>query len=257
MISVVICSVNAARYRAATSMYGRLLAGAPHELIGVHDARSLCEGYNRGLEASRGDLVMFSHDDVEFLAPDFGRRVRAYLGVYDLIGVAGTSRLLGPRWAKAGPPWIYGQVAQFARGMPGFEVSIFGAPARHVGGMQAFDGLWFACRREVAASVRFDADTFDHFHLYDLDFTFRCHLAGFRLGVVNDLHAVHASRGGYDAVWQQQADRFTAKHAASLDPMRPRQFLVGGARVADKREAVELMTPPHWALLPDIAAEGA
>lgn len=248
MISVVICSIDAAKFRAASANNARLLAGEPHEIIGIHDARSLCEGYNRGAAMARGDLLLFSHDDVEFLAADFCAKVKRALATDDVVGVAGTSRLIHPRWTKAGPPWIFGQVAH--AGAPGgkaFEIAVFGAPSRRVGGIHAVDGLWFGCRREAWDKVRFDEETFDGFHLYDLDFSFRAHLAGLRVAVRTDLHAIHASRGGYDARWEKYAERFLKKHRASLHPMAPRAFQVGGVEAQSRAEAVALMTPPHWA----------
>ena len=41
MISVVICSVTPEKYKAVCASYARCLAGTPHEIVGVHDARSL------------------------------------------------------------------------------------------------------------------------------------------------------------------------------------------------------------------------
>ncbi len=248
MISVVICSVDAAKFRAASGCYGRLLASEPHEIVGIHDARGLCEGYNRGAAKARGELLLFSHDDVEFLAPDFAAKVVRSLETDDVVGVAGTSRLISARWAKAGPPWVFGQVAHIsAFGGRTFEIALFGAPSRRVGGMQALDGLWFGCRREAWETVRFDEDTFDGFHLYDLDFTFRAHLAGLSVAVRTDLYPIHVSRGAYDARWEKYAERFVKKHGGSLHPMRPRMFHVGGAEALTRAEAVALMTPPHWA----------
>jgi hypothetical protein len=69
-ISVLICSINAAKYARVTASYERLLASYPHEIIGIHDARSLAEGYNRAVQASRGEWLLFSHDDVEIVSSD-------------------------------------------------------------------------------------------------------------------------------------------------------------------------------------------
>jgi len=37
--------------------------------VRIPDARSLAEGYNRGLRRARGDLLLFSHDDVRIVTP--------------------------------------------------------------------------------------------------------------------------------------------------------------------------------------------
>jgi hypothetical protein len=73
-----------------------------------------------------------------------------------------------------------------------------------------------AARAEVARAVRFDAGTFDRFHLYDLDFTFRAFLAGYRIAVCRDIVLVHRSQGRYDAAWDEQRLRFERKFAGRL-----------------------------------------
>ena len=69
-ISVLICSIDADKYARVTANYQRLLSGHPHEIIGIHDVRSLAEGYNRAVHKSRGELLLFSHDDVEIVSGD-------------------------------------------------------------------------------------------------------------------------------------------------------------------------------------------
>ena len=86
------------------------------------------------------------------------------------------------------------------------------------------DGVLLAARREVFTAVPFDAETFDGFHLYDVDWSYRASRSGFRLGVASDLLIVHASRGAYDEVWQYYADRFCAKHGAGRSPSNPSSF---------------------------------
>src|SRR5690348_2577735 len=108
MISLVMCSVDDGRAQAATQAYSRVFRGEEFEMIRIADATSLAEGLNRGLARSRGELVVFSHDDVEFLAPDFARRLEGHMSHCDILGVAGTRRLAGPNWTDAGPPYLYG-----------------------------------------------------------------------------------------------------------------------------------------------------
>src|SRR6185437_1711973 len=98
MISIVICSVDARKLAAATDMYQRLFSGHAHEIVHISDARGLCEGNNRGLRRSRGEIVIFSHDDVEFRAPDFASRLLNHLNYCDIAGVAGTDRLCNGDW---------------------------------------------------------------------------------------------------------------------------------------------------------------
>ncbi len=219
LISIIVCSIDPAKLAATTRMYRQLFAGQTYELIHIGDARSLSEGYNRGLAQSRGELLIFAHDDLDILNPDFVAIIRRQLAHYDLLGVAGTRHLLGNRWGDAGWPHQHGWVAHPGED-GGVDLSIFrvfAASAEHIEGI---DGLFFAVRRQVAEALRFDEQTFDGFHFYDLDFSYRTFLAGYRLAVCNELTIVHHSRGRFDARWADYAARFMDKHRATL-PTEP------------------------------------
>src|SRR2546423_736428 len=108
MISVIICSIDRAKFDCVTAMYYRLIPQV--QVIGIHDAPSLAEGYNRGIAQSSGDLLILSHDDIEIVNQDFHARLISHLNKFDLVGVAGTTKLIAPGWMGAGPPHIFGQV---------------------------------------------------------------------------------------------------------------------------------------------------
>jgi hypothetical protein len=101
MISIVICSIDSEKFVAVSANYATLFAGEPYEIIATHDTKSLAEGYNRGFARSTGEIMVFSHDDIEILAPDFVRKLRNYLNVYDIVGVEGTSCLIDAKWLAA------------------------------------------------------------------------------------------------------------------------------------------------------------
>src|SRR5271168_4354609 len=111
MISVIICSIDPAKFVAVEAMYRAAMGDEPWELIGIHDARSIAEAYNRGFARSRGETVIFSHDDVEVLNPDFPRRITGHVARFDMIGVAGTDCVIGARWKAAGASHWFGQIA--------------------------------------------------------------------------------------------------------------------------------------------------
>lgn len=217
-VSIVVCSVDPAKFAAVTANLKAVLAGCEHEIIGIHDARSLCEGYARGLTRSRGNILVFCHDDIEILTPDFAARLRAHLERFDIVGPVGTTRMAGASWLYSGWPHQQGIVVHAARGPNPFRVEVYGAPAAAVPGAQALDGLFLAGRRAAVEAVGFDAATFDGFHLYDMDFTFRAHRAGLRVAACPDLWMVHRSTGRMDAVWRRYADRFLDRHAGALPP---------------------------------------
>lgn len=219
-ISVIVCSNRPQRFADCAQLYALALAPAVPQIVGIHDARSLCEGYERGIRASRGDVLILSHDDVDILAPDFLARLLRALQHFDLCGVAGATRLTGPAWGWAGHPHVHGWIAHRPGGHGAWRPA-FWSPAPMTSGAVALDGVFLAGRRHVFEQVRFDAQTFDGFHGYDIDFTLRAAQAGYRVGVCGDLGLVHESLGVFDADWQRYAERFRVKHPACNQPQRP------------------------------------
>ena len=246
MISLIICSVDEEKFRRVADNYRRALCDEPFEIIRVRNAPGMAAGYNEGFARSHGDIVIFSHDDVHLLTPHLAPLLRRHLNTYDVLGIAGTTKLQGGQWILSGPPYVYGQVAtpNYDEGI--FEVAIWGAPAKGVGGIKALDGVFLCARREVVDKVPFDERTFRGFHLYDIDFTFRAYLAGFKLGVCCDLHLVHSSPGNFDDQFYDQQDLFMEKHRAALDEGAERVFNITLLKANSLAEVSEVMTPPHW-----------
>jgi glycosyl transferase family 2 len=216
VISVIICSIDADRFAAVEETYARHFGDESYEIVGIHDAKSLCEGYNRGLSRAKGELCVFSHDDIEILSDDLGGTLKRHLEEWDVVGVAGTTRMCAMGWANSGIRYARGVVTH--RVPAGYEIQFLGAPELVNGAIQGLDGVFFAARRPVAERIGFDAATFDGWHGYDTDFTFRCYLAGYRLAVCLDIRLVHFSQGAVDEAWLRYAGRFQEKHAAHLSP---------------------------------------
>jgi GT2 family glycosyltransferase len=215
-VSVVICSIDAAKFSRVSENYRALFAGRELEIIGIHDARSLADGYNRGIARSRGEHIILSHDDIEVLTPDFADRLERHLADFDLIGVAGTTRLVTGKWESAGDPYAFVLISAPVPDSVGYVTVLRGGGPLVVPGIQALDGVFMAMRRKVALSIPFDEALFDHFHLYDLDFSFRAYQAGFVLAVCRDIVLIHQSIGKFDAVWNDYRRRFEDKHRAHL-----------------------------------------
>ena len=89
--------------------------------------------------------------------------------------------------------------------------------------------------------IRWDEETFKAFHCYDIDCTYRAHLAGYRLGLAMDLQIFHHSHGSYGEDWKYAARLFHAKHAATLGRMNPRKFQFAAVNTSSKEEAMAVM----------------
>lgn len=252
-VSIVICSIDAAKYERVCVNYRRLYASQPIEIIGIHDARSLAEGYNRGIARAAGELLILSHDDVEILSADFAARVERHLALFDLIGIAGTTRLIEGSWAGAGDPYVYTLITSPLPDTGGYATMLLGGGPLVVPDIQALDGVFMAMRRAVAVATPFDAATFDHFHHYDLDFSLRAYQAGRKLAVCRDLVLIHQSTGRYDPVWEEYKRRFEIKHRAHLPATWSAREGARASFAAKSREEVATRCIPEK--LAHIAAE--
>jgi tetratricopeptide (TPR) repeat protein len=221
-ISVISCSRSDQEGRRIKEHYQAMLRGHDFEIVQIYDARSLCEGYNRGFAQARGDVLVFSHDDIEILSADFADRLLRHLSANDIVGIAGTSRLVGPSWTAAGWPRTHGCIVHDHLDGSGFDFECYGPPSS--GPIEALDGVFIAANRKVCETVRFDEATFDGFHFYDLDFCYRAFLQGFRIAVPWDILIAHRVRpdhpvnwGKYPAEWEKYVPVFMAKHGGRLD----------------------------------------
>jgi len=212
-VSIVVCSVRPGLLEEMQQNYRAALGDRPHEFVVIGNARSLCEGYNRGLALARHPIVVFSHDDVELLSPRPFDAIEDALASHDIVGIAGATVASGPAVMWAGHPHLRGFVALPASDRPGaVQGTVYGLECGVVGGMQTLDGFLFAARREAALAVGFDQETFDGFHFYDLDFTYRAHAAGLRLAVTTEVCALHRSLGNFGEDWHHYSRRFAEKH---------------------------------------------
>jgi hypothetical protein len=249
LLSVVMCSRDDARFARSSASFTRALSGVEHEIIRIVDARGMCEGYNRGIAQARGERLILAHDDVEILSDDFAIKVERRLDRFDLFGVEGTTKLIGPAGHLAGPPWVFGQMLYDNGPEKGLRVYITGLPGRTVAQAQSVDGVFIAVWRRVWEKLRFDEQTFTGWHLYDVDFSYRAHLAGFKVGIVCDLDLFHyvARRADMyqDPQWVAAAEAFWNKHKATLPPLPANwvQWWPMMVRVQLPQEAVNVMRP--------------
>jgi tetratricopeptide (TPR) repeat protein len=221
-ISVVSCSRSNEEGRRVRDHFETTLRGYDFEIIQIYDARSLCEAYNRGFARTRGEVLIFAHDDIEILSADFANHLLRYLSSNDLLGIAGTSRLVGPSWTAAGWPQTHGCIVHEHLDGSGFDFECYGPASK--GPIQAVDGVFFAANRKVCEKIGFDDTTFDGFHFYDLDFCYRAFLQGFRIVVPWDILIAHRVRpdhpvnwGKYPVEWEKYIPAFMTKHGSRFD----------------------------------------
>lgn len=236
-LSVVVCSNNPTKLAGLESNLRSLVPGDALELIAITDARSMCEGYNRGARRAGAEHLLFCHDDIRIHSPAFAWTLAERLRDFDLVGIAGAARVIDGHWVSAGIPHLAGQVLHRLADRAGVTYSLYGVGGAVRTGIHALDGLLLGVRRETWQSFRFDADHYGGFHLYDLDFSYRCHLGGARLAVCTDLLVEHHSLGRYDATWRRWAGVFAARFADRLPEAAPGPQVVTNFRLAGMDDA--------------------
>ena len=230
---IVVCSIDDAKRQRIERLYRRLFAGVEHELVVIRDARSLASAYNACVARSAADYIVLSHDDIGILADDFAQRIAALLQGFDAVGVVGSTQMRGPAVGWSGHPHLRGWIAHRASDSDELHADVLD-PRPLASDVVVLDGVLIAARRRTLVDVPFDAATFDGFHLYDLDWSYRAAQAGKRLAAAGELLVVHASRGAYDDVWERYADRFCVKHRIYRTPPAPSSFF--GAGFADAEQ---------------------
>jgi hypothetical protein len=219
--SLIVCSVDRARLDECIARYRAAFGEEAFELIVIDDARSLAEGYNRGIARAHGANVVFSHDDAFPISATFADRLAVHLDQVEVVGIAGATAALTGFWGYAGQPYTHGHVVAAALSGSHVDLLVWGATSRRIDAVRLLDGCMIAARRDVAAAVGFDAQRFDGFHLYDADFSLRAYAAGHAVSVVSDITIYHRSTGDFDSEWHRYHERFLAEHAARLDRVEP------------------------------------
>ncbi|MDG5813920.1 glycosyltransferase [Chitinispirillales bacterium ANBcel5] len=195
--------------------------GTENELLIIKNSGgevSLSSVYNFGLSKAKGEIVVFMHDDLFFMRPDWGLVLQdkflknPYLGV---VGLAGTQYLHADNysWTSAGRPYLKGQLLyHFENG--DFFATLF---SDQKGDFEVVccTGVFMAVRSEVFASARFDEDNFDDFYFHDLDFCMQVR-NNWRIMVTTDILAKHCSPGSFGKQYHLYGSRFMNKHLGSL-----------------------------------------
>jgi hypothetical protein len=180
--------------------------------------------------------------------PDLPARLARHLERFDVLGPVGTRKLVSMNWADAGAEHLYGAMTgPDANGAT--ATGYFGGETVAIDGIVAHEGAFIVARREAALAVDWDDVTFDDWHGYDTDFTFRAHLAGWRLGVALDLPMLHFSRGTFGPGYERSKARFAAKHAGKLATGQSGVNLITMIPMKDRdaiRDFFDRMDRAHW-----------
>jgi hypothetical protein len=190
--------------------------------------KSMCAGYNLALKQVTTPYVIFAHHDAFPLPFDgyfIGKKLEAHLRHADVVGFAGSNRLVSTKWFSAGAAYTFGQVVNIAatpNQQPPIAACLWERPARLVIGVKLLDGYCIVVKTDVAKEIGWDENTFTDFHLYDLDFALSAAAKGKKIAVATDTYICHASHGSYQLpVWAVEGEKFMKKWKGHADLSRP------------------------------------
>ena len=176
---------------------------------------SLSKLYNKGLEESKNNIVVFMHDDIDIETPNVAHILNQLFSKFPnhgIIGLAGTDELVSGMWWEKREK-MYGKVKHEHNGK--IHCSHYsenlGSNLKEV---VTVDGLFFAVHKE-RIKEKFDEE-FDGFHFYDIPFCVLNHLKGVKIGVTTKIMVIHKSIGQVNEQWKNNKLFFEKKYGNNL-----------------------------------------
>lgn len=175
----------------------------------VNNGEGLTKPYNKLLNAALYDIVVFLHDDIEIKTNNWGNKLIKHYKrntEYGILGVAGSKSL-----PESGKWWedtrkMYGNVYHTHEGKTWLS-----AYSKDIGNQLEetviVDGVFFSVHKKRIKETF--GENFEGFHFYDVDFTFRNHIKGVKVGVHFDIKINHFSIGETNDEWENNRNKFS------------------------------------------------
>ena len=172
---------------------------------------SLPEVYNKGLEESKNDIIVFLHDDVILQSTNMTPKIVKMFEKfpeYGIIGVAGTTDLVNGRWWEIRKS-MHGQVGHTKDGKTWKNKYSKESYVDNLKDVVCVDGVFFIVHKKRIKKT-FDID-FKGFHFYDIPFCISNYLEGVKIGVTTKFDIVHKSIGITNEQWEENKKQFEEK----------------------------------------------
>lgn len=216
MISIIVSSVSPEQNDRFRQNIKQTIGDTPYELL-VHDNREthwgLCKLYNELASKSNYDILCFLHEDILFHTFGWGKILMDFFHKTPKAGVVGfagatlktktfsgwggyksTSRINILQCRRARKPRAYNANPEKDEFSP----------------VAITDGMAIIVRKEIWEQNPFDQQTFNGFHLYDLDFSLQI-AQRYTNYVCQIIEVEHLSPGSFSEVWHKESLKFHAK----------------------------------------------
>jgi hypothetical protein len=212
MISIIICS----KYSDISSKLKHNIEktiGVPFELIIIDNSNnkySIFEAYNIGVAKAKFEILCFMHEDILYHSSDWGKQVLNELSNPEIgiIGLAGSYYLLNipSPWYKA-KPFVKNLIQYRGKDRAPKIYTMKEKRAEVV----CVDGFWFCSKRNIFQDIRFDTETYNGFHFYDLDICTQIRNHGYKAIITSEISVEHFSGGNLNTQWIEDSVRFYNK----------------------------------------------
>lgn len=182
----------------------------------INKGESLTSFYNKGLNESKYDYVIFLHDDLTIETKQVANKIVKLFEKnpeYGIIGVAGTKYMStsGTWWEDKNK--MYGKVAHTHEGKTWLS-SYSEDLGNELEETVVVDGVFFAVNKKVIKKT-FNEDV-KGFHFYDVDFSFNNHINGVKVGVTTLIRINHRSIGMTNEEWEKNRVQFSETYKEHL-----------------------------------------
>lgn len=204
---------------------------------------SLTEIYNKGLNETTNNIVVFLHDDLEFDNDNIGKKILNHFNNsdYGILGIAGTTDLVSGRWWDLQHRMV-GIVNHKHEGKK-WESRYSNNFGDKIIPLLTVDGLFFAINKTKIKN-HFDED-FKGFHFYDISFCVDNFLNGVKIGCIFDIKVTHLSIGQTNQNWEDNKVLFENKFRDNL----PLSLPVNEIHYNKRNISVKLNKQPKVAII--------
>ena len=156
---------------------------------------SLTQVYNKGLNESVNDIVVFMHDDLILETSNMTPKIVKLFEKhpeYGIIGIAGTDKLTSGMWwqNRENMFGVVGHLHEGKRHVNHYSKGVFNDVLKDV---VIVDGLFFIVRKSLLKK-EFN-EQFEGFHFYDISFCVENQFEGVRIGLTTKFGVTHKSVG--------------------------------------------------------------
>ena len=219
MLSIIICSRQAILNNNLNGNIHNTI-GCNYELIVIDNSEnnySIFEAYNIGIEKSKGEYLCFIHDDILFHTIGWGEIINRIFNEnkqIGLIGVAGAK-------SKTKMPSLWwscpkeDKVASVIQHIPDRETERWNQGFEQGSNItvEVVDGVFMAMRKDNR--IHFSIEM-TGFHNYDLNLSFECKKAGYKIIVSNEILIEHFSLGKINEEWIESSYQLFSHYKNNL-----------------------------------------